>query len=182
MMSSSTRKLYGHNENTAAVFVGRVCVVGIAQQWIYTSQYVLLKCWYVSVMIHPSNLHVSCMTCLGPIPVVLSSTLGSNTARASPPLRSSNSWGEKRASFSDVVARNDGPLYSSIVAPQKCTQQQQSSEVALSPFAGSSTRSSTSSNIGGSTAGKVPEPSVPNNISASLGELHLLTLFNFVVT
>jgi hypothetical protein len=123
-----------------------------------------------------SNLHVLCMMCLGPIPVVESSILGSNTARVSPPLRSSNCWGEQRASFSDVVARNDGPLYSSIVAPQKCTQQQQSSEVASSPFADSSTCSSTSSNIGGSTAGKAPETSVLNNLSASLGEWHLLTL------
>jgi hypothetical protein len=113
------------------------------------------------------------MMCLGPTPVMESSTLGSNTARVSPPLRSSNCWGEQRASFSDVVARNDGPLYSSIVAPQKCTQkqQQQGSEVASSPFPDSSTCSST-----GSTAGKVPEQSVHTNISASLGEWYLLTL------
>ncbi|PNF21398.1 hypothetical protein B7P43_G15334 [Cryptotermes secundus] len=109
----------------------------------------------------------------GPIPVMESSTLRSNTARVSPPLRSSNCWGEHRASFSDVVARNDGPLYSSIVAPQKCMQQQQqqSSEVALSPFTDISTCSSASSNIGGGTTGKAPEPSVPNNISPSLGPI-----------
>jgi hypothetical protein len=118
------------------------------------------------------------MMCLGPTPIMESSTLGSNTTRVSPPLRSSNCWGEQRASFSDVVARNDGPLYSSIVAPQKYTQkqQQQGSEVASSPFPDNSTCSSTGSNIGGSTARKVPEQSVLTNMSASLGKWHLLTL------
>jgi hypothetical protein len=109
---------------------------------------------------------------IGSTPLVESSSLGSNNVRVSPLLRSSNCWGEQRASFSDVVARHDIPLYSSIVAPRKHTlqQQQQASQVASSLFVDSSSSSSTSSNNGSNTARKVPEPSTPTNTSAGLGE------------
>ncbi|KAK7872556.1 hypothetical protein R5R35_013787 [Gryllus longicercus] len=59
-----------------------------------------------------------------------SSSSASCTVRVSPPLRTSGScWGEHRASFSDVVARSDSTLYSSIVAPRK--RQQPSSPTSL---------------------------------------------------
>jgi hypothetical protein len=102
--------------------------------------------------------------------VMESSSLGNCNVRVSPPLRSSNCWGEQRASFSDVVARNDSPLYSSIVAPHKRTQQsqQQCIQVASSLSACNSTSNS-------NTARKVPEPATPANITAALGEYCLLT-------
>ncbi|XP_066999356.2 transmembrane protein 131 [Anabrus simplex] len=50
-------------------------------------------------------------------------SLSTSSSRASPPLRTSSCWGENRATFSDVVARNDSPLYSNIVAPRKRSQQ-----------------------------------------------------------
>jgi len=119
---------------------------------------------------------------LGPMPVMESSGLGSTTVRVSPPLRSSNCWGEQRASFSDVVARNDSsPLYSSIVAPHKRTQQQQQqqqqhgSQVAATLFAdtslcSSSSSSSSCSNTGSNISRKVSDSSVPTSTSAHLGK------------
>lgn len=110
---------------------------------------------------------------LGPTYVTESSSLGSCNVRVSPPLRSSNWWGEQRASFSDVVAGNDSPLYSSIVAPHKHTPQQlqqQCLQVASSVPACNS--------IGNSnTARKVAEPAAPTNITSGLGEYNFLTLF-----
>lgn len=108
-----------------------------------------------------------------------SSGLGSTTVRVSPPLRSSNCWGEQRASFSDVVARNDSsPLYSSIVAPHKLTQQQQQqhgSQVAATLFAdnrlcSSSSSSSSCSNTGSNISRKVSDSSVPTGTSSHLGK------------
>ncbi|XP_069697669.1 transmembrane protein 131 isoform X2 [Periplaneta americana] len=106
----------------------------------------------------------------GPTLAAESNSLGSSSVRVSPPLRSSHCWGEQRASFSDVVARNDSPLYSSIVAPRKRTQQ--SSQVPVSLFAdSSSSSSSTSSNNGGNNSRKLPEPTTPTNTSTGLGPI-----------
>jgi hypothetical protein len=115
---------------------------------------------------------------LGPTPVMESGGLGSTTVRVSLPIRSSNCWGEQRASFSDVVARNDSSLYSSIVAPNKHTQQQQQqhgSQVASTLFAdnsvcSSSSSSSSCSNTGSNISRKVSDSTVPASTSAHLGE------------
>ncbi|KAJ9592481.1 hypothetical protein L9F63_015897, partial [Diploptera punctata] len=61
----------------------------------------------------------------GPLTALESSNTVGSSVRVSPSLRTSSCWGEQRATFSDVVARSDSALYSSIVAPRKRTQLQQ---------------------------------------------------------
>ena len=112
----------------------------------------------------------------GPILVMESNNTVNSNVRASPSLRTSNCWGE-RATFSDVVARNESPLYSSIVAPRKRTQlQQQNTQMKIAPFGdncacnSSSSSSSSISSCSGAGNKKLSEATTPTNTS-SLGKL-----------